>query len=360
LNSLRFRLSIWFGASFVAVTTLFLAIAYWHLEHELRQEKWERAHPDHPDWILHGNYSDAEVRDIVGELIKSSLLFSLPMVTAALLVGYCLARRSTRPVAQLNAELQSIDPKNLARRVAVAEADPEFRSVQDHINRLLDRIEHSFRQLNEFSGRVAHELRTPLTLLRLQVEQAAGSIEPELSESLQDELKRLSDYVDQVLLVARAEQGRVALRPEPIDLRELIEEIIDVYRILAASEDREISMRCDAGCWIRADRKYLRQIFHNLLTNALKHGEGRIAIHVSQRAGTTSCTIANLIRNAQLPVADGIGLGLRTVGALAAQHEQVVFRWRRFGRWFAARLDFAAESESTRDTLSARAIATAT
>lgn len=56
------------------VIALFLSIAYWHLEHELRQEKWERVHPDHPDWILHGSYSDAEVRDIVGELIKSSLL----------------------------------------------------------------------------------------------------------------------------------------------------------------------------------------------------------------------------------------------------------------------------------------------
>lgn len=58
----------------MVVIALFLSIAYWHLEHELRQEKWERVHPDHPDWILHGSYSDAEVRDIVGELIKSSLL----------------------------------------------------------------------------------------------------------------------------------------------------------------------------------------------------------------------------------------------------------------------------------------------
>lgn len=69
--------------------------------------------------------------------------------------------------------------------------------MQDQVNQLLDRIEYSFKQLNEFSGKVAHEIRTPLTLIRLQVERATDRIEPELSESLQDEFKRLSDYVDQ-------------------------------------------------------------------------------------------------------------------------------------------------------------------
>ncbi len=349
MNSLRLRLSIWFGASFLAVTALFLSIAYRHLDLELRQEKWERAHPDHPDWVLHGNYSDAEVRDIVGELTRFTLLTSLPMVATALLIGYFLARRSTRPVTLLNAELRSIHPKNLDRRLAVAEADPEFRSVQEQINELLDRIENSFRQLNEFSGNVAHELRTPLTLLRLQVEQAADKIEPELSDSLQDELKRLSDYVDQALLVARAEQGRVVLRPERIDLRELLEEMIDVYRILAAEAGRTIEMRCDADCVVLADRKHFRHIFHNLLTNALKHGEGTIAIHVARRRGKPICTIANTVGNEK--ASEGIGFGLRIVGALAAQHDEVHFRWRRLGRWFAAGLTFAACLESRRSAL---------
>jgi signal transduction histidine kinase len=353
VNSLRLRLSIWFGASFLAVTALFLSIAYWHLDHELRQEKWERAHPDHPDWLLHGNYSDGEVRDIVGELTRFTLLTSLPMVATALLIGYFLARKSTRPVTLLNAELRSIHPKNLDRRLAVSEADPEFRSVQEQINQLLDRIENSFRQLNEFSGKVAHELRTPLTLLRLQVERAADKIEPELSDSLQDELKRLSDYVDQALLVARAEQGRVALRPERIDLRDLIEEMIDVYCILAAEAGRAIAMRCDADCAVLADRKHLRHIFHNLISNALKHGEGTIAIHVARRCGKPTCTILNRIGNEKAP--EGIGFGLRIVSALAAQHDDVHFRSRSLGRWFAAALTFAACLETQRSPLPATA-----
>lgn len=338
MKSLRLRLSIWFGASFLVVTALFLAIAYQHLDHELRQEKWERAHPDHSDWVLHGSYSDAEVRDIIGELVRISLMVSVPMVATALFIGYYLARRSTRPVAELNAQLQTIHPANLGSRVRVAEDDPEFRSVQEQVNGLLGRLDRSFRQLNEFSGQVAHELRTPLTLLRLQVEHAADRIDPELSESLQDELGRLSGYVDQALLMARAEQGRLPLHLHSLDLCELLEEMLDVYRILAAEQHRLIEMRCDARCQVRADPEHLRRIFHNLITNALKHGEGRVCIHIYQRGSTAVCNIANRVGPARPREDRGMGLGLRLVAALASAHGPLGFRTRRMGQIFAAQL----------------------
>lgn len=337
MNSLRVRLSIWFCASFVVVAALFMIIAYWHLDRELRLEKWERAHPDHPDWILHDSYSDAEVRDIVGELIKSSLFASVPMILAALIAGYFLARKSTLPVEKLNAGLQSITSRNLSRRIVIIEADPDFRSVQDHINKLLDRLEKSFRQLNEFSARVAHELRTPLTLMRLQIEQAAGKIEPELSESLQEELKRLSEYVNQALLMARADQGRLDLKMERVNLGELLGDMIDVYRVLASADDRIIGMRRVEDCWIAADKKYLRQILHNLLTNALKHGRGKILIRQKECGGRAVCTIFNEVAHPRPASELGIGMGLRVVTALASLHTSFRVRTRVCGNRFAAR-----------------------
>lgn len=338
MKSLRLRLSIWFGASFLIVTTLFVTITYLHLDYELRHEKWELAHPDHPDWVLHGAYSDTEVRDIVSELVQSSLLVSVPMVAAALFVGYFLARHSTRPVTKLKAQLQTIHPGNLGQRVRIVEKDPEFLAVQEQINGLLDRLERSFLQLNEFSGQVAHELRTPLTLLRLQVEHAAEKIDPELSDSLQDELRRLSGYVDQVLLMARAEQGRLPLHIKSVNLCDLLEEMLDVYRLLAAEQQRPIEMRCDANCQIQADPEHLRRIFHNLLTNALKHGTGTVRIHLHRRGRTAICTIANPIEPNRPGRDSGMGIGLRLAAALARAHERLEFRTRTMGHSFAARI----------------------
>ncbi len=338
MKSLRLRLSIWFGASFLVVTTLFLTITYAHLDYELRQEKWELDHPNHPDWTLHGNYSDAEVRDIMKELLQSALVVSVPIIAAALFVGYFLARRSTRPVTELNAQLQAIHPENIGRRVRLAEQDPEFLSVQDQINGLLDRLERSFRQLNEFSGQVAHELRTPLTLLRLQVEHAADKIDPDLSDSLQDELGRLSGYVDQALLMARAEQGQLPLHIQSVNFCDLLEEMLDVYRLLAAEEQRTIEMRCDANCEIQADPEHLRRIFHNLITNALKHGKGRVRIHIHRHGRQAVCTIANIIGATRPQQHSGMGIGLRLVTALAQAHDRLGFRKRTMGSLFAGRI----------------------
>lgn len=325
MSSLRLRLSLWFGLSFLAVTTLFVAVAYRHLDHELRTEQWQRVHPDHPDWVLHGSFSDAEVREIVGELMLSTLAVSGFVVVIALGVGYQLARHSTRPVSLLNTALRQIGPNNLAQRLTVAEADPEVRAIAEQINALLARLEHSFRDLTEFSAKVAHELRTPLTLMRLQVEQAAGKIEPGLSDALQDELARLSDYVDQSLLIAQAELGRLVLHVERLDLGALVTEMSDVYQMLAASEERRIELRCAPGCWVRADPKFLRQMLHNLLTNALKHGQGTIVVRVGVGPSEVRCSIVNPVRDTQSGNPPGIGLGLRIVTALAAQHPGIRF-----------------------------------
>lgn len=158
------------------------------------------------------------------------------------------------------------------------------------------------------------------------------------------------------LIRPRAEQGQITLPPERINLGDLLEEILEIYRILAASNGREIAMRGDPECLVLADRKYLHQILHNLLTNALKHGEGNLMIRAACRGGNIHCTVANRIRCMKAPTTDGIGLGLRMVGALAARHEGMRFRWRRYGRWFAAHLAFSAGLEPMAGSLPTRVV----
>jgi len=317
MKSLRLRVAFWFAASIAAVMVVFVGVTFLHLRHELRVEKWERAQSRNADWTLHGSYSESEVADIVGELWSLSLLYAAPVVMLAMAAGYVIARRAFQPVEEMNRQLQRIGASNLGARVDVSRADREIRAIGENINGLLVRLETSFRQLSEFSAQVAHELRTPLTLMRLQIEEAAGRIEPGLAESMQEELKRLSDYVDQCLLLATAEQGRLQPQPVYLDLREIVGDVVEAYALLAREENRSIDWTASEAV-ASTDPRYLRQLLHVLLSNALRHGEGTIVVRVQTDPSGAICQILNRVRSGPAAASAGNGIGLRLARALAA------------------------------------------
>ncbi|MEI6394997.1 MAG: HAMP domain-containing protein, partial [Verrucomicrobiota bacterium] len=147
MKSLRWRLTVWFGASLLVVVTGLILAAHWHLDYELRQEKWERTTPAHPDWILHGSYSDKEVQDILGELVQFWILVGVPLVGLALVFAYFIARRSDRPVREVNRQLSRFGPATLAERLQVPDVDPEVGELVRHVNELLTRLEMAFTHL---------------------------------------------------------------------------------------------------------------------------------------------------------------------------------------------------------------------
>lgn len=167
-------------------------------------------------------------------------MISLPVAVLALLLGRYLARKSLRPVAEINQQLQQIGTVNLNARIQTRDADSELETITQNINALLERIETGYGEMAEFSAQVAHELRTPLTLMRLQLEDASTKIDPELSEGLQDELQRLESYVDQCLLIARAERGQLPIEAESIQLSALVEDVVEPFTLLAREEGREL------------------------------------------------------------------------------------------------------------------------
>lgn len=316
MRSLRLKVALWFTLSVCAVLGVFALITYSHLVHELRFERWERAHRDNSDWTLHGSYSESEVDDIAGELWHLSLLYALPVAAVAFGVGYFLARRSLKPVVDLNRQLATIGPRSLGRRIALPEVDREFEPTVAHINSLLDRLENAFAQLTEYSAQVAHELRTPLTLLRLKLEDARERIDPEFSEAIQDELARLSDYVDQCLLLATAEQGRLEVKSGEVNLRQILEDILETYRLWAGQTGRTVTLVAADDVIVRSDPRYLRQVLHNLLANAVRHGRGPIAVTLTSRDGAAICRIENDV--APVSGRSKTGLGLRIVRALTS------------------------------------------
>ncbi|MGZ4964874.1 MAG: histidine kinase dimerization/phospho-acceptor domain-containing protein [Limisphaerales bacterium] len=334
------RLALWFGFSILAIILVFVGFTYHQMTVELTQKHWQRDYPDHPDWKLHGSFSEAEVRDIMGELVEGWIGYSLPMIAVTLVVGYYIARKSLRPIQRVNEQLQRISPKNLDQKIVLHEGDKEFRHLLDHINDLLGRLNNSFTEMSEYSAKVAHELRTPLAIMRLKVEQADNKIEPELSEDLQEELHRLTHVVDQSLLIAKAEQGRLVWQREVFDLSEMVTDVTRDFELLATESGRSVRVRTQPGCLVDSDAQYFKQVLHNLLTNALKHGQGDIVVRLMRKQSRGGLIIFNRVPKQPVRADKTLTMGLRVVNALLSHQPEIEFRSGARNGHYAARVRF--------------------
>lgn len=333
MKSLRWRLTLWFGVSLLVVVTGLIFAAHRHLDYELRLEKWERTTPAHPDWILHGSFTDKEVHDILGELVQFWILVGVPLVSLALVAAYFIARRSDRPLREVNRQLSGLGPATLAQTLQAPDVDPEVGELVRRVNELLARLELAFAHLQEYTTQVAHELRTPLQLMRLQIEANAAGMKPELAEELQEELARLTSYVENALIIARAEQGRLELHPENLALKEFLTDTLELFSRLAQNEGRRLLWSCPAEIVVQVDRSILKQILFNLLSNALKHGQQDILLRVRPHRGCVSLLLGNRVAAQTQTSRHGLGIGLRLVQALAGQMRQTLTIRRRGFFW---------------------------
>jgi signal transduction histidine kinase len=254
--------------------------------------------------------------------------------------AYFIARRSVRPIHEVNRQLSSLGPLTLAKRLQAPDVDPEVGELVHHVNDLLARLELAFTHLREYTTQVAHELRTPLQLMRLRIEANAAGMNPELAEELQEELARLSNYVETALTIARAEQRRLDLRPEPLAMKELLTDVLEPFSRLAEVEGRRLLWSCPPSVVAQADRNTLKQILFNLLSNALKHGDQDILLRVRPCPRSVSLLLGNRVTERTQASRQGLGIGLRLVQALANHMAQTRLAIRR-QRFFWVRLQLA-------------------
>jgi signal transduction histidine kinase len=350
MKSLRLRLTLWFTFSFVAVVVVFGTLTYQALDLELRRKSIARDYPNHPDWRLHGSFFKEEVRDIMRELMEKALVFSLPLVGLALAMGYWLARKSVAPIASVNKQLRNIQSRTLQQRITLAEADGEFRDLVHHINELLARLEDAFGKMSEYSARVAHELRTHLAILRLKIERSDNRIAPDLAEELQDELSRLTHVTEQLLLIAKAEQRRVVFENRDLDFSAFVTDLAQDFQLIAHESQRELHLDVPAQCWINADARYLKQILHNLLTNAHRHGSGGATVRLHCHRNSCTLLIANRVAMHRGKL-QSLGLGLRVVQALLNLDTGIRYSVRQQRGLYVACLRFASVRPSTEKAL---------
>ena len=308
--TLRLRLAFLFAAVLSILSGLFLISAQGHLLRELQQDRIAGRAP--------GNaLSEQEIRNFVQEITRLWIVAGVPVMGLSFLLGFLLAARSVYHLRQINAGLADIRPGEMNRRIKVPDRDPELQDLVRGINDLLDRVGKSYGELSEFSSRVAHELRTPLTLLRLRLEENADKLPPEISEDLQEEIRRLSRLVERSLITARAEGGVLQLENTRLFLCEILNPLQEDYSALAGLKDITLCWNCPQGIAVQGDKDAILQIMHNLLDNALRYAKSEVSLQTSPADdhGRIRVEITNDTREVEASER-GTGIGLRLSQAL--------------------------------------------
>jgi signal transduction histidine kinase len=310
--SFRFRITAWVVVSCTLLVGVMIYTAHTELEEELRLGRVDRHHSQVPGWVLHNSLKEEEIQDILGELMETWLWTAAIVIALSLGAGLLLARRSLRPVHDINRQLTAMRPDSLHGGITIPEADPAIEGLADHLNGLLDRAGTAYQEMAEFSARVAHELRTPLMLLRMRVEHAPPGMPPAFQEDLQDELARLSRFVERALLAAKAEQGSLQPAAAPLCLSDLLGNVAADYQLLATERALKMTLGITPGIHIHADADLVLQTLHGLLENAVRYAKSEI--HVACRTESDGAVLE--IHNDRDPATiatAGLGLGLRLV-----------------------------------------------
>jgi len=315
----RFKVTLWFSISVIVIVSVLLLVAHAHLDEELREDRWDRSHPQFPEWVIHGSFTDAEVQDILDELLWIWLVVGVPLVAASVGIEYWIAVQSVLPVRKINRELSVLSVESLQRGITASDRDPEIYALVCHLNDLLRRLHDSYSEMAEFAGRVAHELRTSLTHLRMRIEEEAPSLPPDFCEEMQDGICQLSRLVERSLLTAKVEGGRLSPTLADVDLSLLLEDLREAYDLAAAEKGIELRWRVRQGIECRTIPELLRQILYNLFGNAVLHGLrlARVRLDFSRKNRSPVLCISNFIAPKEVHN-EGMGIGLRLVHSLCS------------------------------------------
>lgn len=213
----------------------------------------------------------------------------LPLVVAvAVAGGYIVMRRALKPVGEITRTAEQISSRNLSERLPEANTGDELEALSLALNKMIARIEHSFRHMKRFTADASHELRTPLTVLRGELEAVAQRPDiptdaRETIESALEESERLSKIVESLLAISRLDAGEALMTRERFDLAELVADTVEQMRLLA--EDKRITLSCSAkdAVQVEGDPGRLKQVVVNLADNAIKYTNegGKVNIRVA-------------------------------------------------------------------------------
>jgi signal transduction histidine kinase len=214
------------------------------------------------------------------------------------LTGWFLASRAMRPIAIMANTAEGITAQGLDQRIPMVGNDSELERLVSVTNGMLDRLEKSYHQAVRFSADAAHELQTPLTILQGELDNAiqtapTGSPEQQRYSMLLEELRNLKTVVQKLLLLAHADEGRLELSREPVDLSELARTAAEDIELMAPT--LKIETHIDDKIILSADPALLNQTIRNMTSNAAKYATtpGQVTLLLKQDSNQIQFTLSN-------------------------------------------------------------------
>jgi len=278
--------------------------------------------------------------------LRNGFLLALPLALAFVAIGgWIVAGRALRPIRVIADTAEQVTVRGLDQRIPLSEEDPEITRVILVLNRMMDRLESSFKQATRFSADASHELKTPLAIMQGELENALQEAQPDSKEqqvfgNLLEETQRLKTITRGLLLLALADSGQLKLSLENVDLPAMLEGLIEDARALA--EETRLSFEVDfaQGITVRADPALLRTAVLNLFVNAVKYNEpgGRIRASLESHDKHAYLTVCNSgpgipdadqcriftrfhrVDSARDRKVDGVGLGLSLAREIIRAH----------------------------------------
>jgi signal transduction histidine kinase len=228
--------------------------------------------------------------EALGDLLGDLLLIGPAALLLASLLGYGVATAALRPVEAMRAEAAVVSAAEPGRRLPLPRSRDEVSRLGATLNEMLGRLERALERERSFVADASHELRTPLALLKTELELALRTprTEAELEQALRSaagETDRLAQLVEDLLVLARTDEGRLPLRRSPVPARDVLAAVAERFRRRAEAAGRTIEVEAPESLVVAADAVRLEQALGNLVENALRHGRGSIRLAASEGGG---------------------------------------------------------------------------
>ena len=278
-------------------------------------------------------------REALDRLLRELLLAGPLALLLASLAGYGIASGALRPVEAMRRRAAAVTASEPGR-LPVPPTGDELSRLATTLNAMLDRLQAAFEHERRFVADASHELRTPLAMLRAELELAlrrrrtATELEAALRSAAAD-TERLSRLTEELLLIARSDQGPLPLAREEIPAVSLLETVAARFERRADERGRELRV-LDSEAVVAVDPLRLEQALSNLVDNALTYGDGPIELYVVERDATLELHVADagrgfppefvarafdrFSRADESRASGGSGLGLSIVALIAEAH----------------------------------------
>jgi two-component system heavy metal sensor histidine kinase CusS len=243
--------------------------------------------PKHERRLLQIALDTTSLRKVLTDYQQGLAVVLLLGIITSAGAGMYISRRGMRPLREIAERTRRVTVTNLGERLQPLNWPEEVDDLANALDAMLDRLQLSFRRLNQYSANLAHELRTPIGNLRGEAEVALSRARTaaeykRIIESSLEEYERLSNMIDSLLFLARSANKEAPLDLSEIDVRSEIENICDYFKAMAI--ENGIELTCGGEAVLTADLVLFRRTVSNLLSNALKYtpSGGKVDVAVRQ------------------------------------------------------------------------------